>query len=248
MSAATLSAHAGGYKCSEDAVRAIKAPEATKTWHPIPHGDLLDMVLEKMSGRGLKVETKEFALANDGAQMFSVFNLSQQGNKDFTLALGLRNSIDKTLPAGLCAGSRVFVCDNLAFSAQVVLGRKHTTNILRDLPQLVDGALNDLKVFYGDQDVLFQKWKEHTITVERASDVIMRMAEAKNIPSHNMLDVRKEFITPRFKEFDGQTVWGLYNAATTVMRHDRKEINPVRATDQLLGIHETLKREFALAN
>lgn len=243
---ATLSTHAGGYKCSEDAVRKVQAPEATKSWHPISHGTLLDMVLQKMGERGLRVEHKEFALADDGNQMFSVFNLTQDGNKDFTLALGLRNSINKTLPAGLCAGSRVFVCDNLAFSAQVTLGRKHTTNIMRDLPHLVSDALDNLKVFYGDQDVLFQKWKQHTITVERASDVIMRMAEAKNIPSHNMLDVRKEFITPRFKEFEGGTVWGLYNAATTIMRHERKEINPIRATDQLLGIHETLKREFTL--
>ena len=58
--------------------------------------------------------------------------------------LGLRNSHDKTFPAGIVAGSAVFICDNLAFSGEVKLARKHTTHITRDLPRLVQSAVGQL--------------------------------------------------------------------------------------------------------
>ena len=39
--------------------------------------------------------------------------------------------------AGLAVGAAVFVCDNLSFSGEVRLARKHTAHFERDLPQLV---------------------------------------------------------------------------------------------------------------
>lgn len=245
MAEATLIAHVDGYTCTEDAVRAIEAPAATKTWNPISHGRLIDLVSEELDARKLVVEKREFAMVGKhGEQMFATFTLRSDRNKDFTLALGLRNSINKTLPAGLCAGSRVFVCDNLAFSAQVVLGRKHTPMIEQDLPVRIREALNRFNDVYESQDQIFAKWKTIPINIEKASDAILRMAEAGHIPTPRVLTVRNEFIKPRFDEFKGQTAWSLYNAATTVLRHDRKEINPGRNADDLLGIHEMMAAEF----
>lgn len=43
---------------------------------------------------------------------------------DYTDMLGLKNSHDKSLPIGIAFGSRVFDCDNLAFSADHVIRRK----------------------------------------------------------------------------------------------------------------------------
>jgi hypothetical protein len=246
---ATLSAHVDGYKCSEDAVRAIKAPEATATWNPISHGTLIDLVAQELDKRDMRIESKDFAMVGKGGeQMFSAFTLRSDRNKDFTLALGLRNSINKTLPAGLCAGSRVFVCDNLAFSSLIVLGRKHTTNIERDLPMLISSALDKFNTGFADQEAQFNKWKSIQVSDEAASRIILNMAEKGLVPTPRVITVRNEFRKPRFKEFDGQTAWGLYNAATTVLRWDRKEINPIRHSDDLLGIHEMMATEFAERN
>nr|MBS0019438.1 hypothetical protein [Gammaproteobacteria bacterium] len=48
--------------------------------------------------------------------------------------VGLRGSYDQTLPRGLAVGSRVFVCDNLAFSGEVTIKTKQTTFIGQRLP------------------------------------------------------------------------------------------------------------------
>jgi len=62
--------------------------------------------------------------------------LPGQETSDYAWIVGLRNSHDKTYPAGLVAGSKVFVCDNLCFSGEVRLSRKHTRHAVRDLKHL----------------------------------------------------------------------------------------------------------------
>jgi len=59
-------------------------------------------------------------------------------------AVGLRNSHDKTFPAGLVAGTRVFVCDILAFSGLIQIRRKHTRFAARDLRQLTARAVGQI--------------------------------------------------------------------------------------------------------
>ena len=60
---------------------------------------------------------------------------------DYGLVIGLRNSHDKSFPASIALGSGVFVCDNLAFSAEVTIARRHTRFIERDLPRVVHTAV-----------------------------------------------------------------------------------------------------------
>ena len=58
--------------------------------------------------------------------MFATMDLTTPLADGVTLAVGVRNSIDKSLPLGFCAGSRVFVCDNLSFRSELMVHRKHT--------------------------------------------------------------------------------------------------------------------------
>jgi len=58
----------------------------------------------------------------------------------------LPRSINKSLSVGICAGERVFVCDNLAFSGKVVTFRKHTAlfnnEVLEDLARQAVASLS----------------------------------------------------------------------------------------------------------
>ena len=80
----------------------------------------------------------------DGARYFGVLCLRSPYG-DYTDMLGLRNSHDKSLPIGIAFGSRVFVCDNLAFSADHVIRRKHTVRAKRELPALLSDIIVPLK-------------------------------------------------------------------------------------------------------
>jgi hypothetical protein len=62
----------------------------------------------------------------------------------YQYVLGLRNSNNKRFAAGMVIGIAPFVCDNLAFSGEVKLARKHTVHIKRDLPMMIDNKLDRL--------------------------------------------------------------------------------------------------------
>jgi hypothetical protein len=57
--------------------------------------------------------------------MFGVWEFGCE-DSELNFALGFRNSIDKHFAVGLCAGERVFVCDNLVFEGDFVIFRKHS--------------------------------------------------------------------------------------------------------------------------
>ena len=65
---------------------------------------------------------------------------------------GIRNSHDKRFPAGMVLGSTVLVCDNLAFSGEIEISRRHTRYVMHDLPVLIDQAVEQLSIRWKEQD------------------------------------------------------------------------------------------------
>src|ERR1035441_5030959 len=142
---------------SEAEVRMIESPEYTDTWVPIAHKILIDEVDTALKEMSLEVDStsRQFGIQRDGGQMFGVYHLvnhdstmiDSAGKPMYSLALGLRNSVDKSLAAGILFGARIFVCDNLSFVGEKSIARKHTLRILEDIPVLIRQALSEFGVF-----------------------------------------------------------------------------------------------------
>jgi hypothetical protein len=244
MTTATIIAHAGSYKVTKEHACSILAPEKTESWNPISHQTFISLVEDTMQHHGWKIAKSEFALNHEDHQMFGVYNLEAENKSDHTLALGIRNSTDKSLPAGLACGSRVFVCDNLAFSAELVMTRRHGINIMDHLPSLVDAAIKRFKYAADDQTKEFGWWKSLAIDVPRATDLICKAVERKVIAPRAIMDVRGEFINPRFPEFQEQNAWNLFNAFTTYQRHIRNDVAPSIMQADLMKTTEFMREVF----
>ena len=109
--------------------------------------------------------TEAHGLTHDGARYFGLLQVAgQDAEGDFGLVVGLRNSHDKVFPAGLVVGALVFVCDNLSFSGEIKLARKHTAHVERDLPQLIDRAVGQLGDLRRTQDTRFSTYRQHELT------------------------------------------------------------------------------------
>ena len=85
----------------------------------------------------------------------------------------LRNSHDKTFIASLALGAKVFICDNLSFSGDIVVGRKHTPNIWDDLPEIFEGAIKKVRVMRKRQDVRFREYREAPLDDHTVDHLIM---------------------------------------------------------------------------
>ncbi len=138
--------HCGAELVNRAQLYQVPTPRNTETWYPLPHSRVLNEVNNQLDACGFIVTEEAHALSHDGQRYFGVLNLCLPGRGIFewTWAVGIRNSHDKTFPAGLVAGTKVFCCDNLAFSGEVQIARKHTRYAERDLRHLTARAVGEL--------------------------------------------------------------------------------------------------------
>ena len=216
-----LMLHCGADSVSRQQVEAVRTPHNTKTWYPIPHSNLLDRVESSLDGVGLHVVNQSHGMTKAGNRYFGLMEVTNGDNpEDYSLVIGIRNSHDKSFPAGLVVGSGVFVCDNLAFSGEIKLGRKHTRFINRDLGGLVNRAMGKLGDLRHSQDRRIEAYKTTQLTDNRAHDLMIRSLDARIIPPSALPAVIKEWREPSYGEFteDGNTVWRLFNGYTEVLK------------------------------
>jgi hypothetical protein len=228
----------------------------TETHFPIPHRELLSLALGAIKAQNLDVVNAAHALSHDDARYFGLFEVAPTGparaaltggdgashsdgmvaRPDYGTIVGIRNSHDQTFPAGLVIGSQVFVCDNLAFSGEVNMRRKHTRHILKDLPGLVDAAMGRLMGLRNRQEHRISAYKEAGMEDRDAHDLIIRAMQGGVIPNARIKDVVNQWHKPEHEEFAPRTAWSLFNGFTQVLRGRGHIGEQPRFTQALHGI------------
>lgn len=225
----SLILHAGAEPVEYRDLRELHMPEATATHVPIAHHAVVDMVKYSLGFFGHEIVEEHYGVTPDGLRFFGVLSL-RSFHGDYTDTVGLRNSHDKRFPIGISFGSRVFVCDNLAFSGDHVIRRKHTANAKRDLPGLVAEVVEPLREQRTAQALTFDAYRRKRITEAEVHDLIMRCYRKGVINIQRIDDVLEAYETPPF-DWGGETVWRLFNATTYALT-GRVAENP-SATKQL---------------
>lgn len=213
----SLIVHCGGHHVDRDGLDSYPLPEATQTHCPVPHSRVIDMVEQSILSSGLPITDSSFALANKGNRMFGVMTLA--GGTDYATVIGIRNSHDKSFPVSFCLGSRVFVCDNLAFSAEVVVRTKHTRFVLDRLPRLVNEGVSRLIDQRGNQEKRIEAYKESEVKGSpHLHDLVLRTYRAGAIPAKGIAEVLREYDEPKHPEFKEPTLWSYFNCVTEVLK------------------------------
>ncbi len=140
----TLILHAGANPVTYDDLRGIHTPEGTDTHLPVAHHELVELIRYTLGFYQHEIAEEHHAITEDGSRYFGLLSLRSPYG-DYTDTLGLRNSHDKSFPIGIAHGSRVFVCDNLAFVGEHVIRRKHTAKAKKELPGLVTEIIRPLQ-------------------------------------------------------------------------------------------------------
>lgn len=199
----------------------VPVPSETATYMPISHDEMArnirrigdDMLIPK----GYVFQTEQYALGRDGQRVFGVFQYAN-GSPDMGLAIGWRNSYDKSMSAGLCIGAQVFVCDNLAFHGDVTILRRHTKNLHEDLMTQLLGALYKSTGNYLCLRNMAERFKTLNVMDNQAYSTI-GMLRGNDVLSPRLESIAfEEWKHPRFECFQPRTVWSLYNAATFALK------------------------------
>jgi hypothetical protein len=219
MKQTNLILHCGASKVERAEVENVPTPDATDTWTPIPHMQLIQQIEDTLKGDGLSIVNQTHGLTRGGARYFGLMQIANGHNSDdYSWVLGARNSHDKSFPAGLVVGASVFVCDNLSFSGEIRMARKHTVHIMRDLPGLVQRSIGQLMSRWHDQDTRIEAYKNFELTDMQAHDLIVRAIDARSATSTQVPPLLKEWRHPRHEAFAPRTAWSLFNSFTEVMK------------------------------
>jgi len=203
-------------KVSPEELLTVPTPEPTDTHTPIPHALLAERTRTALDHAGFEITEEEHALARGGLRYFGGFSLkgeSIDGN-DRKLVLGLRNAHDKSFAASVCIGNQMMVCENLCFSSDVKLSRRHTVNIMRDLNTVLSSAVSRVVSHWTDMGKRIDAYKGTELSKERASDLVIDLAEMGAFPARSVFKAVQEFRNPRHEEFKGGSLWTLYNGVT----------------------------------
>lgn len=238
MATSSLVVHRGARLVERAELDAIPAPPATATWFPVAHSQVLHEVTGRLADAGFQIRKAQHALSRNDARYFGTLDLESVLVPGVSLAVGVRNSTDKSFPLGFCAGSRCFVCDNLAFRSELLVNRKHTRFGQVRFSEAICQAVQSLSAFRDTEAARIRRLQFAELTDDQADALLLRAYERKLI-SHQVLPrVIQEWRTPSFEEFEPRTRWSLLNAFTLALG-PRQQGNPqlfASLTIQLQGL------------
>lgn len=258
MSKSTLILHCGASETSREQLAEVVTPARTASFQPVSHIEFLAQVESSLGGDNYRIVNETHALSRNGNRYFGILQIANQPKQefgpdrfgwgelgvrmeveaDYGFVVGLRNSHDHAYSASLAIGAHVFVCDNLSFSGEVKLARKHTTYIARDLPGLAARAVGLLGSRWNSQEERFQAYKDHEIGEKDAHDLLIKALDARAITGQQIPHVLREWRTPRHPEFAeaGKTAWRLFNAVTEIAKEKGGIWNLPQRTNALHGL------------
>jgi hypothetical protein len=211
-----LCLHRGSVRVGQDQLAEYPAPPPTDTWFPVSHARVLTTAVARLNEAGYQVRSTDLGVSPDGHRFFGTVDLESRLAPDVGLAVGLRNSTDKSFPLGFCAGSRVFVCDNLAFRSELLVRRTHTKYGEEAFANAISRAVASLGQFATDENARIVRLQESELTDDRAHALILR-AYLRELVSYRLVkDVVRQWEEPEF-DWGGKTLWRLTNAFTRVM-------------------------------
>jgi len=216
----SLCVHVGGKNVSKDSVFSVPTPERTASHVPVAHHAFLEEVTRGFQALGYTLTKEKYALARNGNRMFGVMDFTDPAMPDgMGIAVGLRNAHDKSMSLGVCAGTRVFVCDNLAFSGDVVCYRKHTAKI--DVNVVVKDALAGVISQSIAEAMWMSRLKEVEFTLERSKAILVDAYRKKACNQRQLNKLMDRIYGDQGMDLGTyKTGWCVYQSFTDVYKGD----------------------------
>ena len=217
----TLS-HAHSQLVTRTDLMTMPAPAATLTWKPIAHYDLVQAIDRQLAVRDIRIVGEQFAVQRGGLRLFGVLELEVPGSapsEEYRFALGVRTANDRSEALSIVAGAKVFVCDNLALSGDLIaIRRKHTAgfDLNADISRAIDRYQGHLEVFHRQLgDLMYRPLDDAQAKVMVFDAFAMEVLPVRFFPAVAETYFRPQ---PAMTDVAPRTCWGLHNAFTRAVR------------------------------
>lgn len=222
-----LMLHCGAEAIDRNGLAEVMPGDAMGARHfPVPYIDYVEQVGENLKHAGYEINDELFGVDKDGGKFFGLMEIAPaiEGEylpaNEYGLTVGLRGSYDQSLARGLAIGSRVFVCDNLAFSGEVTFKTRQTLRIQERLPEMIENAVGQLIDLSRIQENRFDAYKNTTFKPRWGDAAITECVRRGVINPSQVGKVIAEWDKPSHDEHgeQGFSVWRYHNAVTEAIK------------------------------
>lgn len=219
----------------------MDAPPGTDTWFPVTHAQVVQKGMGALEKAGFEIAKMELALSPDNARFFGTLDLESEVSDGVHLAVGLRNSTDKSFPIGFCCGERCFVCDNLCFAADIVITSRHTRH---GEDRYVEGITNAVFALHGYQigaRKRIERFQRAELSDDQANSLILQSYRREIVGARLLPKICEAWEKPR-EDFQQPTLWRLLNAFTEAYK-DRFRQRPNEAAQETIRLQRFLEEK-----
>ena len=214
-------------------VRMVPVPEATRSYTPMPHGELIDTIEHQLKHHmpNYYITSRQYGLAREGQQMFGMISLKKEiespeeidyvdveiVNPDdkLDISIGFRNSYDKSMSVGVVGGAKVFICDNMMMSADAVkIMKRHTKNVIREFDYMLYTSIPELQNQFTHMVDAKAALEGIELDQEQGYEFLGRMFGHKLLTPVQMSSATDDWRKPVYDVFSPRNAWSLYNSAT----------------------------------
>jgi hypothetical protein len=193
-------------KMTREDLKGVATPEATETWTPIPHYQLITALDGQLRARGITITHEEFSV--QGQRLFGIMDTDYGTTEEGGASIGIRTSNDKSLSLQLACGFRILVCSNMAFLGELIaLRRKHSANL--DIHRELAEGIGRYVAQYSKLQENITWWKERTVSKERGKQLIYDIFTQKIVPVRLFHST-----THDWEATENKTMWALQNAVS----------------------------------
>jgi hypothetical protein len=227
----------GGQLVTKDELSLVAMPEATESYIPVSHNHLADTLstIGRDILQGFQLEIEQYATARGGEQMFGVL-VFKSYHSELALSIGFRNSYDKSMAIGIAIGANVLVCDNLAFTGEITVLKKHTGNVWASLEDTAISALyrsqKNFQRIVEDSEVL----KRQEISDDEAFKMIGLLFGHNVLTPRQITLVKKGWLKPSYDNFKPRNLWSFYNTCTDAL----KSCPPIVIMEKHIALHNLI--------
>lgn len=240
MVSSMLVNHCGARQVNATELATIAPPEPTRTWYPLAHRTVLDSVCATLSGAGFAIVRSRLSVSHGDARFFGTLDLATSINNEVSLAVGIRNSNDQSFPIGFCCGQRVFVCDNLAFTSEIVVSKKHTRFGQERYLEGLARAVASLDQYRRSAADWIARMQQQELSEDAANSLLLQAYERKIVGLRLLPQVIEEWRRPQREEYRPRTAYSLFNCFTDVFGRERQTRFPAESALATMRLSQLL--------
>jgi hypothetical protein len=213
-------------------------PQKTETYTPVPHKDLMDMVLSETDMKGFYLKKAEHQAIKDTNVLLSRYAFTgPDTGMDFCVAT--LNSYNKTKPVSIGIGTQVVICENGMIAADYRIKRKHTGDAWKDLHEMIKSSVNILGDEYYRNFKIKMELSEIEVSKKEYASIIGDMFLNEKIITPTQLGIVSEEFD-KSELFPEPTAWSMYNHITQAL----KKSHPSNYIAQHVDVHNFMKNVF----